>query len=80
MKYITYLHKAGWQLAVLFPEVIDHNVMAETLPGKDQLISAGFVKFFAEGAHCSGKSISLNLESRLEDEDIINRMGYNGAR
>jgi len=65
---------------ILFPPTINHSDMARYIRGK--IVSAGFVSFRAidDGdslnsveAHAHGYSLTLNMESRKEDSEIINR-------
>lgn len=79
MKYIvTHCEQHGEEIFV-FPESINHNIMAEAIGRlKNQSfgdwsritrtpVSAGFVK---EGK-CVGRSESLNLLSRPQDSDLL---------
>lgn len=70
MKYII-IRDSGLELPVIFDEIIRHDRFAELCP-----ISAGFVTFEKDllgntVAIASGKSISLNKNSRPEDSQII---------
>jgi hypothetical protein len=70
MKYII-IRDSGLELPVIFDEIIKHDRFAELNP-----ISAGFVTFEKDllgntVAIASGKSISLNKNSRPEDSQII---------
>lgn len=70
MKYII-IRDSGIELPVIFDEIIKHDSLAELNP-----ISAGFVTFEKDllgntVAIASGKSISLNKNSRPEDSQII---------
>lgn len=63
----------------LFSKVNTHSDMAKGFYKKP--VSAGFCRIEAEETHhgeravvvCWGESISLNLKSRAEDGDIINK-------
>lgn len=72
---------------IIFPAYIDHNKMANQLIGiynKEDLVSAGFISLKREchpqfknpGFYCYGKSVSLNLESKPEDSEILNVQQY----
>ena len=77
MKYICMEDEDGVQLIFMFPQAIDHDCMEEMLGRiKNQThgnwervwrrpISAGFV---SAGGNCYGESITLNLESRGEED------------
>jgi len=65
---------------ILFPSTINHSDMARYIGG--EIISAGFVSFRAKDdgdsfhsieAHAHGYSLTLNLDSKPEDSEIINR-------
>lgn len=70
-KYIVGFGRAGftWQsFAVLFPECVTHSDMAVAIFGdKSCVLGAGFVSVGASGASVYGRSDSLNLRARLED-------------
>lgn len=81
MKYIVTKTDDGKEEIFIFPKVVNHDCMAEALRGiRDQSygrwnrvhrkpISAGFT----DGKKCTGRSESLNLDSRGRlDEMLIN--------
>lgn len=58
---------------IVFPDVIQHNQFA-MFPG--EILSAGFISMNSDGKwSCWGKSVSLGLNSRPEEDSAIaNRM------
>ncbi len=70
-KYVIFQTPDGEQ-AVIFPsETFFHDEMASHF-STYEVVSAGFVCIDQEGKiECSGRSTSLNLESRGEDDEII---------
>ena len=75
MKYII-IDNGMYETPVIFDEATDHSMMASDSFGfKKNVISAGFVNFSTDGLYCHGRSVSLKLESRPEeDARIINKM------
>jgi len=75
MKYII-VDNGMYETPVIFNEATDHSQMAaDTFGFKKNVISAGFVSFSKDGLYCHGRSVSLDLDSRPEeDARIINRM------
>jgi len=92
VKYIVVVDKFGNECPIIFPETIIHKDMAksQTRLNGNKTISAGFVviedyskdieyrsgisvnhKLFAHG-----RSDSLNIDSRQEDTELLNRMFY----
>lgn len=57
----------------IFPDHINHSDFAR-LFDPQKVISAGFVLSSTNGITCYGRSESLNIGSRSEDTDIINKM------
>jgi len=79
MKYIIIDTPIG-ELGFTFNDFITHRSMATSMehlffmdcdfdPGKVETVAGGFVR----DGHCSGKSESLNLNSREHDDLIIKR-------
>ncbi len=69
MKYVVY-SKVLLLFAVLFPDIIPHQQIAELTQGK--ILSAGFFRLEGDKVKCFGGSTSLNLLSVPErDERII---------
>jgi hypothetical protein len=58
---------------ILFPMMYNHSDVARAFPGT--VISAGFVLDFGDGRgfQCYGKSISLNISSRPEEDEALLR-------
>ncbi len=71
MKYIIF--KMGdFELPFIFSELIQHDAVVAVIGNIP--VSAGFVKINGDKARCFGKSISLKLWSRPEEDSaIINR-------
>lgn len=70
MKYIVF-DTGLFDGIVVFPEAVSHDHMQ--VPGDP--LSAGFIRLDPEqGWVCSGRSVSLDLDSRPEDSEIANRM------
>ncbi len=70
------LHEAQ-DVFILFPRTITHKDMAHSL-GVD-LISAGFYQTDFNGIYrCSGESVSLDIKSREDDSEQLNKQmrGY----
>jgi hypothetical protein len=77
MKVIKYIMQDG-DTPILFPEWLTHSDVARSL-GRD-VISAGFCNVGGRDDygnplfHCYGKSVSMQLKSRgQQDSDILNR-------
>lgn len=78
MKYIIVTNEYGIEVAVVFSELLSHDTVAKSF---DKVISAGFCNPTNEEREIGfntyrvweiwGKSVSLNLHSRLEDERIL---------
>jgi hypothetical protein len=75
MKYITTQDESGKHELFIFPQIINHDAMAEMLPDIDhenneyrRSISAGFVD---HNWKCYGRSESLDLDSRPEDTELL---------
>lgn len=79
MKYIV-INNSGFEEPVMFGETMTHSDVALALAGFDatNIVSAGFVVGNSEGLTCYGRSVSLDKDSRPEeDTKLINRMlGY----
>ena len=74
MKYITYESIEYGSIFVIFDKITNHDDMASRL-SYEKILGAGFVGFADDvGACCYGKSVSLKIKSRgQEDNKIINR-------
>jgi hypothetical protein len=74
-KYLTFLSKPGKKAIVVFPGLIDHDMMAEALCGircdhsvhSWTIQSAGFVS----GGFCHGASQTLGLSSSPDDTKLL---------
>ena len=65
---------------VIFSELQTHSEIAHGLPG--EVVSAGFIRIFSDGeidvrVECYGESISLEVESRPEQDTKIARRALN---
>lgn len=59
------------EVMVIFPKFVAHNDMAELCTRSRHVLSAGFIGFY-DGEHfCTGRSESLNLDSRPEDQKLL---------
>jgi len=78
MKYIVTSNEEGLEEIFIFPDTVNHNVMAESVEFmKNQHgnwkrieripISAGFI----EGGKCVGRSESLDIASRPQDSKLL---------
>lgn len=81
-KYVMLEGVLGMQLPVIFPEILVHADIAKGVfyttdrsLGLERTVSAGFVDGLL-AVNTSGKSESLNLETRAEDASIINTNPY----
>lgn len=70
-KYIIVENEFGIEVALVFDGTLIHKEVAHRLRAIP--VSAGFVYFTVNGARCHGRSESLNLDGRPEDEAIINK-------
>lgn len=68
-KYVVLKSPLADEVPFVFDACVSHD---EFFP-KGQVISAGFVQFDEDGAHCFGESSSLGVKSRPEeDAHLIN--------
>lgn len=67
-------HNGIYKLPIIFPNHIDHKVMALAMRGlKLKPVSAGFCYIGKDGYYLTtGRSETLNLDSLAEDDTIIN--------
>ena len=68
---------------IVFPEHMDHSKVAEGFGGKDNVVSAGFVRVGVDDEGgirvvCWGKSQSLGLESAGEDDAVFIKIMLRG--
>lgn len=81
MKYLI-IKKRGLELPVIFSEIESHDEVAKKLNvfSDTELVSAGFCRFemdengdgtAALSVRCWGKSVSLGIQSRPEDDYLI---------
>ena len=71
-KYILFCTAMHGETIVLFPPHITHADMCSAFP-RDKVISAGFLNFNEETKRfiCYGKSTSLGVESRPEEDEFF---------
>jgi hypothetical protein len=65
MKYICF-QRDDIELALLFPELIQHREAAKALQPSDRILGAGFCKSNHDHVHAWGQSDGLKLSSRGE--------------
>lgn len=67
-KYVI-IQEMGLELPIVFNPIIDHSAVCQN----KKVISAGYVSFdYDTGNHkVYGRSVTLNVSSRLEDAEII---------
>jgi hypothetical protein len=63
MKYITF-ERDDIELALIFPELIQHREAAKALQPTDRTLGAGFCKINRDHVHAWGESEGLKLFSR----------------
>jgi hypothetical protein len=71
MKYVMLKLDGGELLPLLFPEFMQHSHMAQSVPAT--VVSAGHVHLEDGRIVASGASSSLDVVSRDEDSEIIQR-------
>lgn len=87
MKYIMLINPgklADVKIPVIFPDILNHNEVAESMLHNlemkhsiiSKVVSAGFIQWHNEGAICFGRSEELNLEAHEHDATIINTYDY----
>lgn len=62
-----------------FDSRIIHKDMATKIGGElgpNRVISAGFIRFEADGPVCYGKSVSLRVESRPEEDTLLAKIAF----
>jgi hypothetical protein len=69
MKYVMLKLDSGELLPLLFPELMQHSHMAQSVPAT--VVSAGRVYLEDGKIIARGTSSSLNVSSREEDSEII---------
>lgn len=87
MKYVVIRAKMGnltREIPIIFPNDLTHKDVARAVvkmipEAKDGVpVSAGEVNSFALGAKPFGKSVTLGLSARPEDEQLIAMCDYGG--
>lgn len=76
-KYLIYInHKSDFENVILFENSLGHDELAIMLgKGKDtfKVVSAGFWDLDKDGKFTTfGRSVSLNIDSRAGDKEILN--------
>lgn len=81
-KYIVTTTEEGEEEMFIFPNSVNHKIMAESICGmrnqthgnwkriRREPVSAGFV----EDGFCCGRSESLGLDPRVEDSELLNQI------
>lgn len=74
-KYILFCKAMHGETIVLFPPHITHADIRDAFP-HDEVLGAGFVRFdeTTKRLICYGKSTSLGVESRPDDEFFANKL------
>jgi len=72
MKYVI-IEKGTDEIPIIFPNFIQHDFFSDR-----KIISAGYVDIYPDDNgfliyHAYGKSISLGLQARKEDSELIER-------
>ncbi len=70
MKYII-IDNGMTEIPIIFSSALQHVVVASCLGS--QIISAGFIQHRPDGFVCHGKSVSLDVNSRPEDGEFMDR-------
>lgn len=75
MKYISYFDpNTGDPAIVTFEDSTQHSHKAAAMGLKNCLLGAGFVTQGTDGhLRCTGRSLSLNLDSRKEDTALLHK-------
>lgn len=69
MKYVIFVNElTGLESAILFDESVRHSIFLNLKP-----VSAGFVTFEGDQINTYGRSTSLNLDPREQDQRLIRR-------
>ncbi len=89
MKYIVMrvmLENSQFEMPFTFPDMINHDQYFEQMQhmllmnhsASSEIVSAGFCNFFTSQMQCSGRSETLNIESRLNVDDmLLQNFNYN---
>lgn len=74
LKFVTFVGYQDQEVIIVFPAKAQHLHFAEAFTrltfGEFKPISGGFV----EAGECYGRSISLNMEARPEDTELLKNM------
>ena len=83
-KYLTYLNIQGLEIPILFPMVVEHVTIANTLlhSGEaDKVISAGFWHIDSNDEYVPyGESISLNIKANIENDTYLLNKDFNNGK
>ena len=79
VKEVRTEHGTAYNIPIIFPECINHDIMAGRFGGKQNVRSAGFVSIgitsdFGCEYHTYGESISMGLKSHEDDARVIRRV------
>jgi hypothetical protein len=69
-KYIVVKQKFGFEVAILFPEILQHNHVGGSMP----IVSAGFYRVAGGIVRTYGTSVSLGISSRDADLPLVTAM------
>lgn len=86
MKYIIIRTKKGWEVPFIFPKEVDHDIkfeMVQRIRHKESargckriyadstVVSAGFIYITSTGFRCYGKSVTLEIGSRSNIDELL---------
>ena len=72
MKYII-VDNGLYNSVIIFDHIVKHNEMAQKMHAIESVVSAGFIEIVDGKFQCYGRSVSLDIKSRPEDSDYINK-------
>lgn len=72
MKYITYTNENGIPSFVIFDKHTEHKSLSKRLR-YTRILGAGFVVIDRFGITCYGESLSMNVQSKEEEDSKIIR-------
>lgn len=76
MKYIIFDGRLNETPIIFSDREIHFDVAKALIPAFGPVVSAGFCGFTESGWEVHGKSVSLGVGNRPEDQKILNKMGH----
>ncbi len=73
MKYIIY-DTGLYESVMIFDHITQHVDVAQRIHSIESVVSAGFISVVDGKFQCFGRSLSLDIDSRPEDSDYVNKM------